>query len=392
MLVTPLSYPSTDVVPQPFRDLARTLARDRYRPLAAAWDRGRVHLPLEERRHLGALGLLGIGLPPELGGSGGTLVDALAAVEELAKECLPAAFAVFEACTGPAQVVNLLGTEEQRTRYLPGITSGDTSMALAISEPSAGSAATDLTTRAVPTDGGYVIDGLKRWASGAGEADTYLTYVRLGPALGAKGIGAVLIEADRHGVSVGAQEQMMGFRSIPSAEVRFDSVEIPAENLLVPAGRFADLFRAFSIERLGNATMSLALGQAALDRSIEYVQERTQFGRPLVDFQTVHTTIAEMHVQVEASRQLIHRAASNVCDGYPDSLQVSVAKYNANDMAKRVTDLAMQLHGGVGYLEEHGLARLHRDAHGWAIAGGTPTMQRIRIASELLGRSFNQRG
>ena len=137
--------------------------------------------------------------------------------------------------------------------------------------------------------------------------------------------------------------------------------------------------------------MSLALGQAALDRTLQYVQERTQFGRPLVEFQSVQTQLADMVIQVEAARALLYRAARHAGTGLPDPLQVSLAKCTANEMAKRVTDLAMQLHGGNGYTEEYGIERMHRDAHGWAIAGGTPAMQRTRIVSELLGRTFDQR-
>jgi alkylation response protein AidB-like acyl-CoA dehydrogenase len=192
-------------------------------------------------------------------------------------------------------------------------------------------------------------------------------------------------------VTFGARERLMGFRGIPSADVIFDDVEVPEENLLIGPGGFRKLFTAFSIERLGNATMSLAIGQAALDRTVAYVQERRQFGKPLVEFQAVQMTLADMVLQVEAARQLLYRAASNAGTGLPDPYEVSVAKCTANEMAKRVTDLAMQLHGGNGYTEEYGIERLHRDAHGWAVAGGTPTMQRIRIVSELLGRTFDQR-
>jgi alkylation response protein AidB-like acyl-CoA dehydrogenase len=166
---------------------------------------------------------------------------------------------------------------------------------------------------------------------------------------------------------------------------------VPRENVVVPAGDFGKLFGVFSIERLGNSTMSLAIGQEALDRTVKYVEEREQFGKPLVEFQSVQVTLADMVLQVEAARLMLERAAAGADRGLPDPLQVSLAKCTANEMAKRVTDLAMQLHGGNGYTEEYGIERLHRDAHGWAIAGGTPTIQRIRIVSELLGRKFDQR-
>ena len=183
----------------------------------------------------------------------------------------------------------------------------------------------------------------------------------------------------------------MGFRGIPSADLYFDDVRVPKDNLVIEAGGFHQLFGVFSIERLGNATMSLAIGQAALDRTKAYVQQREQFGRPIVEFQNVQMTVADMAVQVEAARLLVQRAAVNAGRGMPDPYEVSVAKCFANEMAKRVSDLAIQLHGGNGYTEEYGIERLHRDAHGWAIAGGTPAMQRVRIATELFGRSFNQR-
>ncbi|MDQ7903809.1 acyl-CoA dehydrogenase family protein [Phytohabitans sp. ZYX-F-186] len=373
------------------QDAARQLARERYAPRAELWDRERTRFPIEERRFLGSLGLLGIAHQERYGGSGRPILDALVVIEELAKECRPAAFQVFEANTGPAQVVAQLGTERQRERFLPPIVSGETTMAVAISEPDAGSAATDMTTRAKLAGGRYTVNGTKRWISNGSEADSYLVYARISDAPGAKGIGAIIVEADRPGVSFGQPERLMGFRGIPSADVVFDDVEVPEENLLIGAGGFRQLFTAFSIERLGNATMSLAIGQAALDRSLRYAQDRVQFGKPLIEFQNIQLTLADMMMQVEAARQLLLRAAHHAGTGMPVPLEVSLAKCTANEMAKRVSDLAMQLHGGNGYTEEYGIERLHRDAHGWALAGGTPTMQRIRIVSEMLGRSFDQR-
>jgi alkylation response protein AidB-like acyl-CoA dehydrogenase len=372
-------------------ELARSIAKERYAPKAAQWDLSREAFPHEEREYLGSLGLLGICLPERFGGSGAPLKDALVVIEELAKECRPAAFQVFESNTGPARVLSLLGSEELQAKYLPGIIAGQATMAVAISEVDAGSAATDMTTRAKLANGSYTVNGSKRWISNGSEADYYFLYARLSDERGARGIGALVVEASSPGVSYGAGEKLMGFRGIPSADVIFDDVVVPESNLVVPAGGFGQLFRAFSIERLGNSTMSLAIGQAALDRTVEYVQQRMQFGKPLVEFQAVQMTLADMLLQVEAARMLVERAAANAGTGLPNPLEVSLAKCTANEMAKRVSDLAMQLHGGNGYTEEYGLERLHRDAHGWSIAGGTPTMQRIRIVSEMLGRGFDQR-
>lgn len=371
------------------RDTAARVAREVYAPRTLEWDRDRTFLPDAERTRLAELGLLGIGLPAEHGGGGADLLDALLVIEELAKQCQVAAFTVFEANTGPARVVDLFGTEEQKARLLPPIARGEVTMAVSISEPDAGSAATDITTTAKRDGEHYVLRGTKRWCSGGGHAEQYLVYARVDDQPGAKGIGALVVDGDAAGLSFGPQERLLGFRGIPSADMFFDEVRVPADNLIVTG--FRQLFTAFSIERLGNSTMSLAIGQACLDRTARYVQERHQFGRPIVEFQSVQTSLADMILQVEATRLLIWRAAARAGRGAPKTLEASLAKCHANEMAKRVSDLAMQLHGGYGYAEEYGIERYHRDAHGWALGGGTPTIQRTRIVSEYLGRGFDQR-
>ena len=371
------------------RESAERLAREVYAPQALDWDRDRTFLPDEERSRLAGLGFLGIGLPEQFGGGGAPLLDVLVVVEELAKQCQPAAFQVFEANTGPARVVDLFGTAEQKRRLLPPIIAGDVTLAVAISEPDAGSAATDIATTARRDGDCYVVDGMKRWCSGGGHAEQYLVYARIDGEQGARGIGALVVDGASPGLTFGPQERLMGFRGIPSADMFFDAVRVPVENLVVKG--FKQLFTAFSIERLGNSTMSLAIGQACLDRTARYVQERKQFGKAIIEFQSVQTTLADMVLQVEATRLLVYRAATKAGRGAPASLEASLAKCFANEMAKRVSDLAMGLHGGYGYAEEYGIERFHRDAHGWALGGGTPSIQRTRIVSEYLGRTFDQR-
>lgn len=377
---------------QEIRELAATVARDVFEPIAEELDVNRQPISVEQRKQLGELGFLGMAHEEKYGGAGAPFSHSLAVIEEFAKICRPAAFQIFEANTGPAQVIAKVASEEQRQRWLPDIISGDKTMAVGISEPDAGSAATDMKSRATPGEnGGVVLNGSKRWISNGGEADLYLVYCRLSDAPGSKGIGAVVIEKDDAGFTFGAQERLMGFRGIPSADLYFDGVVVPAENIVVPAGGFGKLFQIFSLERMGNTTMSLAIGQAALDKSLAYAQERQAFGRDIIEFQTIQTALADMALQVEAARLLRDRAAASIDAGDLNGLHVSLAKCTANEMAKRVTDLAIQVHGGNGYTEEYGLERLHRDSHGWAIAGGTPAMQRTRIVSELTGRRFNQR-
>ena len=376
---------------QDLRLAARALARGEFGPHAERWDREAALLPDESRRRLGELGYLGLTLPEEHGGSAAPLLDALLVLEEFAKECPGAAFAVFEACVGASRVIELLGTEEQRQRWLPPIVAGEATMAVAISEPDAGSAATDMRTTARLDGDEIVLDGTKRWCSGAGHAELYLVYCRLSGELGAKGIGAVVVPRDAPGLSFGPRQVHLGFRSVAHADIFLDGCRVPAENLVVPAGGFGQLFRAFSIERMGNATMSLAIAQAALDRSAAYVLEREQFGRPIADFQAIQLKLADMAMRTEAARLLVWRAAANAVDGYPVTLEVSLAKCYVNEVARDVASDAMEIHGGYGYSPEYPLERWMRDSHGWLLAGGTPTMQRIRIASEMLGRRVSQR-
>jgi alkylation response protein AidB-like acyl-CoA dehydrogenase len=373
------------------REMVRQLAADRYTPRAREWDRQRRPLDLTERKHLASLGLLGITTPAKYGGEGRPLIDALIVLEELAKASPIAAWPSFEGNTGPARVIEQFGTEEQKARFLPPVVAGDKTIAVSISEPDAGSAATDLVTRGRIDGDTVVVNGVKRWCSGAGHSEQYLVYLRMGEARGAKGIGAVIVGKETPGVTFGPQEDLMGFRGICSADMMFDEVRVPLEDLIVPEGGFAKLFTAFSIERLGNATMALAIAQTALDRSARYVLQRQQFGRPIAEFQFVQGAIADMVMRVEGARLLVYAAAAAAGYGAPTPLAASVAKCVANEAAKVVSDLALQVHGGYGYSAEYEIERLHRDSHGWALAGGTLNVQRMRIASEYLGVRFDQR-
>ncbi|CAB4863862.1 unannotated protein [freshwater metagenome] len=373
------------------KEMTARLARERHAPNVAEWERQRSSLPDDERLRLGEVGLLGICLPEEYGGGGRPLLDGLIAIEELGKVSMQGAMPVFEAATGPARVIDLLGTEEQRARILPPVARGEKTIAVSISEPDAGSAATDMSTRARIDGDEIVINGAKRWCTGAGHSEQYLVYCRMGDELGAAGIGAVLVDRDTPGLSFGPREIQMGWAGVHHADMFFDDARVPIENLIIEKGGFKQLFTVFSIERLGNSTCSLALAQAALDRTAAYVQERRQFGKEIIEFQTMQTQLADMLVQVEAARLLIYRAARHAGTGTPVPIEASVAKCFANETSKRVTDLAIQMHGGYGFSAEYEVERLHRDSHGWAIAGGTPTMQRMRIASEYLGRRFDQR-
>jgi butyryl-CoA dehydrogenase len=201
----------------------------------------------------------------------------------------------------------------------------------------------------------------------------------------------VYVEKDAPGVSFGRPEQLMGFRGVPSCDIYFESAEVPADNVVVPAGGFRKLMEAFDLERCGNATMALAQAAGALEDVLAYVQERHQFGKPLIDFQAVQLKLAEMQIRVDAARLLIHRAASNAQHGMPSVLESSVAKCFANEIARECCGHAVQLMGGYGYSREYPMERRLRDAWGWGIAGGAVDIQKVNIASAMVGRRFDQR-
>ena len=337
------------------------------------------------------MGLLGVNLPSEYGGQGLSHLDAVLVLEEIAKISIAVAFPVFESSFGPTLAIAHFAPEELRQRIIPKVCSGDMMIAVSMSEPNAGSALTDLTTRAVVDGDEVVLKGQKRWCSGASHADAYVVYCRMSDAPGAKGIGAVLVEDGTPGFTFGKRERHMGFRGVASADMYFDDVRVPAGNVIVPAGGFAKLMEAFDLERCGNTTMSLACAQSAFDYVLAYVQERRQFGKPLVDFQAVQLQIAEMKMKIDASRLLLYRAVVNAESGLPSVADSSIAKCFANEMCREVTAKAVQLMGGYGYSTEYPLEQKFRDAFGWGIAGGAIDIQKTNITAALVGRRFNQR-
>ena len=319
----------------------------------------------ETVRRYAELGFLGVNIAQALGGGGMGHLDAVLVLEELAKVSPGVAFPVFESSFGPILAIAHFAPDELRMRIVPQVCAGEMIVAVAMSEPDAGSALTDLKTTAKIKGGGVVINGQKRWCSGAGHADAYVVYARMSDEPGAKGIGAVLVEKGCDGLTFGKPEHHMGFRGIPSADMYFDNVTVGQENIIAPAGGFRQLMEAFDLERCGNTTMSLAIAQSALDYVLDYVQERKQFGKPIIDFQAVQLQIAEMKMKVDAARLLLYRAVVNAQKGLPSVADSSIAKCFANEMVREVTGKALQLMGGYGYSKEFPLEQKLRDGWGW---------------------------
>ncbi len=373
------------------QEAARRYARERLPDLAVRLEKSNEAVPRDVVREYAELGFLGINVPESLGGLGQGNLEALVVLEEFARISSAVAFPVFESCVGPVRAIERFADPQLATEIVPAVCRGEKLVAVSMSEPQAGSALTDLSTRAEIQGDQVVISGTKRWCSGGGHADGYVVYCRMSDAPGARGIGAVYVPKDTPGLSFGPPEKLMGFRGIPSSDVFLDQVTVPAHHVIVPAGGFGQLMEAFDLERCGNATMSMSQAAGALEDVLVYVQEREQFGKPIVDFQAVQLKLAEMQMQVESARLLIYRAASNAQDGLPSILDSSLAKCYANEIARVVTGNALQLMGGYGYSQEYPMERRLRDAWGWGIAGGAIDIQKVNIAAAMVGRRFDQR-
>ncbi|MEE4452792.1 acyl-CoA dehydrogenase family protein [Novosphingobium resinovorum] len=374
------------------QEAARTFARAELPAIAAELERDNKPPSRALVKRYAEMGFLGINVSSELGGLGLGNIEALIVLEEFGKISSAVGFPIFESSVGPVRAIEHFGSDTLKKRVVPAVCSGDMVVAVSMSEPDAGSALTDLKTKGVVKGDKLIINGTKRWCSGGGHSDAYVVYCRLSDDPGAKGIGAVLVEKDAPGISFGPNEELMGFRGVPSSDINFDDCEVPLDNIIVQAGGgFKKLMEAFDLERCGNATMSLAQASGALEDVSVYVQERKQFGKPIAEFQAVQIKLAEMQMKIEAARLLIWRAASLAEDGLPSVLHSSTGKCFANTIAREVTGDAMQLMGAYGYSKEFPMERRLRDSWGWGIAGGAIDIQKVNIAGAMLGRRFDQR-
>ena len=374
------------------QESARKFAQKELPEIAREIEKNNIPPSKELVKRYAELGFLGINISQDLGGLGLGNLEALLVLEEFAKISSAVAFPIFESCVGPVQALVNFGQDSLKKRLVPQVCAGEKIIAVSMSEPDAGSALTDLKTRAEIKENHVLINGNKRWCSGAGHSDAYIVYCRMSDQPGAKGIGAVLVEKDSEGLSFGAQEELMGFRGAPSADIFLDNVKTPLENIIVEAnGGFQKLMEAFDLERCGNATMALGQASGSLEEMLAYIQERKQFGKAIIDFQAVQLKVAEMKMYTEAARLLIHRAASNSQNGLPSILDSSLAKCFSNEMARTVCGDALQLMGAYGYSKQYGMERRLRDSWGWGIAGGAIDIQKTNITAAMVGRRFNQR-
>jgi alkylation response protein AidB-like acyl-CoA dehydrogenase len=368
-----------------FRDSVEAFARDKLAP--GALERAHsAEYPWDVAKALAAQGLLGLTIPEDKGGQGASLLDAVIAIQAVATACPRSADVVQAGNFGAVRTFAEYATDEQRARFLPGILSGEVVIGLGMTEPEAGSAVTDLTTTATPHGDGFRLNGTKIFSTHSAEAAVFLVYVRFGPGVG--GIGSVLVERDTPGLDIGRPNTFMNGEHW--CQLYFDDCQVPAENVLLGAGGFKKQISGFNVERLGNSARSIALGRYAFERAKEHVSTRTQFGRPLCEFQGLQWMFAEAAVRLESAQLLLTRAAAG--DGLPTGFDTAVAKFAANEAGYEAANMAVQVMGGTGFSQESLVEYCLRRTRGWMIAGGSTEILKNRIAESIFDRRFSQRG
>ena len=382
------------------RESARELARTKMAPRAAEIDRTEAY-PWDHVASLREAGFLGMTIPRELGGQGRSYLDAVLVIEEMSKCCGPSGRIVVETNMGAIGAVLRYGTPDQKKLAADLVLAGD-KPAICITEPGAGSAATEMTTRADRRGAVYVLNGKKHWITGGGVSRLHLIFARVFDERGkALGIGGFIAVRDPEkmtprGLIIGKREPAMGLRGIPETEIIFDDLEVPADMMLAPPRGlrhgFGDLMDAYNGQRVGAATVALGLAQGAFEHALARAQSREQFGRPIAEFQAIQFLLADMSLQLEAARALIWRAAASAAGpgGFPDALQAAQAKILASETAIKVTNDALQVWGAAGYSRDNPMERYVRDARMFAIAGGTAQILRTVVASRLLNRKLPQ--
>lgn len=359
----------------------REITENEFKPRASELTES-GEFPFENMKILGELGLLGISIPEEYGGSEGSIMDAVLILEEISKGCYITAMAVLGEIGVQSKAIVAYGSEAIKQRYLPSIAKGKTILAICITEPNTGSDAANMSTNAVHKGKHYILNGVKTLISRADVADLFLMFTRFEGEPGNKGIGCILIDKDTPGLQVKQGFKTMGGEYL--WEVVLDDCIVPEENLLVREDGFKKMMTAFNTQRCLNASICLGLAEGAFSEALNYTKTREQFGKPIADFQGIQWMLADMYVDIEASKTLLYRAAINAGTGFPDKIEASVAKLHTNEMAIRVTNQALQLHGGYGYTKEYPVERMVRGARFGALGGGTSQIQKNLIASQLL--------
>lgn len=369
-----------------FVDSVRRWADDKLAP--GALERAhRPGFPFDVAQMAAQQGLLGITIPEADGGQGGTLMDAVLAIEQVAAACPRSADVVQAGNFGPIRTFAEYATAAQKERWLPDLLAGRNAISLGMSEPDAGSAVTELRTSARLDGDHYIVNGSKVFGTHSAEASLYLIYLRFGP--GTDGIGSILIERGTPGFTVGKPSLFLNGEEWSA--LYFEDCRVPKENLLLGPGGFKKQIAAFNAERVGNTARSLAVGRYAFERAKEHALSHMQFGKLLCEFQGLQWKFADMALKLEGAQLLLYRAAVNADRGLPSPFETTLAKLACNQTGFEVANEAIQIMGGTGFSQEALVEYCMRRCRGWMIAGGSIEMMKNRLAEEVFGRRFSQR-
>ena len=374
------------------QDRAKALADGPIRQRAAEIDRTEEY-PWDNVALLREHGFVGMTIPRAYGGQGLGWLETALVVEQLARTCAVTARIAVETNMGGVSAIMAYGSQAQKEMAAAMVLEGD-KPAICITEPEAGSAATEMATTAWRTEGGWVLNGMKHWITGGGVSRLHLVFARMIDGGRDLGIGGFLAIRDQTpGLRIGEREPTMGLRGIPEAQIHFDDMFV-ADDLVVQVGEpgrgFGKLMTAYNSQRVGAATVALGVAQGAYELAVDYVQEREQFGRPIAEFQGLQWMLADMSIGLAASQALIWKAAASGKDGFPDMALAAQAKILAAETAVKVTNDALQLHGAAGYSRTRAVERMVRDARMFTIGGGTAQVLRTQVASSILERKLPQ--
>lgn len=375
-----------------FQEKVRQIARAEIEPHAAETDRSEQY-PWHCVDVLKREGFMGMTIPVAYGGRGASYLHAVVLIEEMAKACSTTGRICVESNMGALGAIMKYGNEAQKRLAASLVLSGD-KPAICITEPEAGSAATEMTTRADREGDHYVLNGKKHWITGGGVSRLHLIFARVFEDGAEQGIGGFIVVRDPgtsapKGMVVGKREPAMGVRGLPETEIVLDHLEVARDMVVIPPQGvrrgFAGLMEAYNGQRVGAATVSLGIAESAYELALEYAKKRHQLGRPIAEFQGVQWMLADMSIQLAGAQALIYKAAANAGDGFPNKLEAAQAKVFAADTGVRVTNDALQIFGAMGYSRNLALERKVRDARMFPIAGGTAQILRTQVAGSILG-------
>ncbi|MBT2640719.1 acyl-CoA dehydrogenase [Bacillus sp. ISL-41] len=364
------------------RKMVRDFAQTEIAPFVEKMEEG--EFPREILRKMGELGLMGIPVPEEYGGSEMDFISYIIAIHEISKVSATVGVILSVHTSVGTNPILYFGTEEQKKKYVPKLAAGEYLGAFCLTEPSAGSDAASLKTRAVKKDGHYVLNGSKVFITNGGEADVYIVFASTNPEAGTKGVSAFIVEKDTPGFIVGKDEHKMGLYGSRTVQLTFEDMKVPAENLLGQEGEgFKIAMSNLDSGRIGIAAQALGIAEAALEAATDYAKERVQFGKPIAAQQGVGFKLADMATSVEAAKLLIYRAAQLRSEGQKCGIEASMAKLFTSRTAVEVTTEAIQVFGGYGYTKDYPVERYFRDAKVTEIYEGTSEIQKIVISKQL---------